>query len=52
MKPLVLAGLAAAAYYAYKKMTPEQKDNIKKQGKDLLGKLWPAGMKNNTDLQS
>lgn len=52
MKPLVLAGLAAAAYYAYKKMTPEQKDSIKKQGKDLLGKLWPAGMKNNTDLQS
>lgn len=47
MKPLVLAGLAAAAYYAYSKMTPEQKENmfgsIKKQGKDLLGKLWPAG---------
>ena len=41
MKPLVLAGLAAAAYYAYKKMTPEQKENIKNKGKDLLGKLWP-----------
>jgi hypothetical protein len=45
MKPIVLAGLAAAAYYAYSKMTPEQKENLfgnlKKQGKDLLGKLWP-----------
>ena len=47
VKPLVLAGLAAAAYYAYTRMTPEQKENlfgsIKKQGKGLLGKLWPAG---------
>lgn len=47
VKPLVLAGLAAAAYYAYTKMSPEQKENIfgsiKKQGKDLLGKIWPAG---------
>jgi hypothetical protein len=42
MKPLVLAGLAAAAYYAYTKMTPEQKENIKNKGKDLLGKLWPS----------
>jgi len=45
MKPIVLAGLAAAAYYAYTKMTPEQKENvfgsIRKTGKDLLGKLWP-----------
>ncbi len=48
VKPLVLAGLAAAAYYAYTKMTPEQKENllgsIKKQGKDLMDKLWPSGM--------
>lgn len=53
MKPLVLAGLAAAAYYAYKKMTPEQKENIKKQGKDLLGKLWPSrdSMNNSTNPQ-
>lgn len=47
VKPLVLAGLAAAAYYAYTKMSPEQKENIfgsiKKQGKDLLGKLMPQG---------
>jgi hypothetical protein len=46
VKPLVLAGLAAAAYYAYSKMSAEQKENImgsiKKQGKDLLGKFWPA----------
>lgn len=58
VKPLVLAGLAAAAYYAYSKMTPEQKENmfgsIKRQGKDLLGRLWPAGndaMKGNTGNQ-
>lgn len=46
MTPIVIAGLAAAAYYAYSKMTPEQKEtmfgSIKKTGKDLLGKLWPA----------
>jgi hypothetical protein len=58
MKPLVLAGLAAAAYYAYSKMSPEQKENmfgsIKRQGKDLLGRLWPMGgdaMKENTGNQ-
>lgn len=48
IKPIMLAGLAAAAYYAYTKMSPEQKENmfgpIKKTGKDLLGKLWPSGM--------
>lgn len=46
MTPIVLAGLAAAAYYAYSKMTPEQKQNvmgtIKKTGKDLLGKFMPS----------
>ncbi|RYG26156.1 MAG: hypothetical protein EOO01_42205 [Chitinophagaceae bacterium] len=45
MTPIVLAGLAAAAYYAYTKMTPEQKENvfgsIKKTGQDLLSKLMP-----------
>ena len=41
MKPIVLAGLAAAAYYAYKKMTPEQKENLKNKGKDMLSRLWP-----------
>jgi hypothetical protein len=48
VKPLILAGLAAAAYYAYTKMSPEQKENlfgsIKKQGKDLLGKFFPSGL--------
>ena len=52
VKPLVLAGLAAAAYYAYTKMTPEQKENIfgsiKSKGKDLLGKLWPSGMESSS----
>jgi hypothetical protein len=47
VKPLVLAGLAAAAYYAYTRLSPEQKEqmfgSIKKQGKDLLGKIWPNG---------
>jgi hypothetical protein len=47
VKPLVLAGLAAAAYYAYTRLSPEQKDqmfgSIKRQGKDLLGKIWPNG---------
>jgi hypothetical protein len=48
VKPLVLAGLAAAAYYAYTRMSPEQKENVfgslRKQGKDLLGKLMPGNM--------
>jgi hypothetical protein len=50
VKPLLIAGLAAAAYYAYSRMSPEQKESIfgsiKKQGKDLLGKLWPSGSDN------
>ena len=58
MTPIVLAGLAAAAYYAYSKMTPEQKQNvmgtIKKTGKDLLGKFMPSSpepMKQDPDSQ-
>ena len=59
MKPLMLAGLAAAAYYAYSKMSPEKRESmvgsIKKHGKDILGNLWPAGAGalkgNNTDNQ-
>lgn len=59
MKPLVLAGLAAAAYYAYSKMSPEKRESmlgsIKKHGKDILGNLWPAGADalkgNNTGTQ-
>lgn len=61
VKPLVLAGLAAAAYYAYTRLSPEQKEqmfgSIKKQGKDLLGKIWPNGahgmsQANETAIQS
>lgn len=51
MTPIVLAGLAAAAYYAYSKMTPEQKENvfgtIKKTGQDLLSKLMPQSEQTN-----
>lgn len=53
VKPIVIAGLAAAAYYAYTKMSDEQKENvfgsIKKQGKDLLGKLWPKATDSSGD---
>lgn len=53
MTPIVLAGLAAAAYYAYSKMSPEQKEqmfgSIKKTGKDLFGKFFstPGEQANN-----
>lgn len=47
--PLLLAGLAALAYYKYKKMTPEQKNNIvasvKQKGKDLYDKYVPQSVK-------
>jgi hypothetical protein len=56
MKKLLLAGLAAYAYYRYKKMSPEEKanitnkvketgrsfsENLPSQLKDLLGKKTP-----------
>ncbi len=48
-KGLLLAGIAAFAYYQYKKMTPKQKedlkDNIKKQGEKILEHL-PDEVKN------
>lgn len=47
---LLLAGLAAYAYYKYSKMSPEQKKdltgNIKQKGKDLYDKYVPAEIKN------
>ena len=47
VKPLLLAGIAAAAYYAYTRMSEEQKkniaDTIRTQGKDLLGRFWKGG---------
>ncbi len=43
---MVLAGVAALAYYAYTRMSEEQKrnlvDTVKKQGKDLLGRITPG----------
>lgn len=51
VKPVLLAGIAAAAYYAYSRMSDEQKKNIvdtlKNQGRDLLKQLFPTG--NSTD---
>ena len=48
-KALLLAGIAAFAIYQYKKMTPQQKedlkDNIKKQGEKILEHL-PEEVKN------
>jgi hypothetical protein len=35
---LVLGALAALGLYKYSKMTPEQKNNLKAKGKDLLDK--------------
>lgn len=46
---LLLAGLAAFAYYKYSKMTPEQKknlvDRIKGQGKKIYDQFMPANKK-------
>jgi hypothetical protein len=41
-KPLLLAGLAAAGYYAYSRMSPAQKTQLLDTGKKLLGNL-PLG---------
>jgi len=35
---LVLGALAAFGLYKYSKMSPEQKNNLKAKGKDLLDK--------------
>ncbi|HEY9341805.1 MAG TPA: hypothetical protein VIQ23_09505 [Hanamia sp.] len=43
--PLLLAGLAAFAYYKYSKMTPEKKNDLKEKGKDLLDKYVPQPLK-------
>ena len=48
--PLILAGLAAFAYYKYSKLTPEQKrnigDTIKEKGRDFYDKFLPKSVKN------
>jgi hypothetical protein len=47
---LLLAGLAAFAYYKYSKMSREEKDNlansIKDQGKKLYDRFAPKNMRN------
>ncbi len=54
--PLLLAGLAAYAYYKYSKMTPEQKKdltgNLKQKGQDLYDKYVPAEIKNLFDKKT
>lgn len=46
---LLLAGLAAYAYYKYSKMTAEQKrdivDNLKQKGQQLYDQYVPAELK-------
>lgn len=46
---ILLAGLAAFAYYKYSRLTPEEKQdlvgNLKERGRKLVGQL--AGNKNN-----
>ena len=53
VKPIMLAGVAALAYYAYTRMSEEQKrnlvDTLRKQGKDILGRVMPS-MNNNGDV--
>lgn len=46
---LVIAGLAAFAYYKYSKLTSEEKDNIardiKETGRNIMKELIPEGIK-------
>jgi hypothetical protein len=48
--PLLLAGLAAFAYYKYSKLSPERKQDItgtiKEKGKKIYDKLVPQSIKN------
>ena len=54
--PLLLAGLAAFAYYKYKKMSPDEKDNlvstVKQKGKDLYEKYIPQSLKDMIGLKN
>ena len=49
-KGLLLAGLAAFAYYKYSKLSPEQKKNlfsdIKEKGKKLMDEYLPSNVRN------
>jgi hypothetical protein len=46
---LLLAGLAAFAYYKYSKMTPEERrtmfDSLKEKGKKLVDEYVPANIR-------
>ena len=50
---LVLAGLAAYAYYKYSKMSADEKRNLvgglKEKGKKLYDQYVPANLKNNVE---
>jgi hypothetical protein len=43
---LLLAGLAAAGYYAYTKMSPQTKQNLMDKGKKLASNLPLDNLKN------
>jgi hypothetical protein len=47
---LLLAGLAAFAYYKYSRLTQDQKrelaDNLKQKGKQLYDRYVPESLKN------
>ena len=43
--PLLLAGLAAYAYYKFNKMSPEKKNELKQKGMDLVDKYVPQNLK-------
>jgi predicted Fe-S protein YdhL (DUF1289 family) len=50
---LVLAGLAAFAWYKYSKMTPDEKrnmmNNLKQKGKKLYDQYVPGDIKDNVE---
>jgi len=43
---LLLAGLAAFAFYKFKKMSPERKNELKEKGRDLVDKYVPQSVRN------
>ena len=47
---IILAGVAAFAYYKYSKMSPEEKANmrstLKEKGTAILDNMMPFGLKN------
>ena len=45
-KGLLLAGIAAYAYYKYNKMSPDEKEKLKQKGKKLYDDYVPNEIKN------